>query len=248
MFMKVRIRVLFFLAGFFFLCGLSLFLILYVKGEDLLPHQTVFVPKEKTIEKFTKITGRDFTALFETKEMLSAGITPSMVTIDTLANVMNKTMVLPLFPEEILTFHHVRDNELTPEPNEMEYPLPSSWLEVLDWTGRPGDEVEIWLTPTEKLKQFYAQKAKDNKLPAENPSSVPDTTERPLSKAIFENVRLRYVMDGTNHTVRNAGSLADRSDATGKPMEIKAFLTGPHYAKLKNAVEEGYKLIIAVKE
>jgi hypothetical protein len=248
MHMKVRIRVLFLVAGFFFLCGLSLFLVIYLKGENLLPHQTVFVPKEKTVEKFTIITGKNFTSILEAKEMLRAAVTPNMVTIDTLPQVMNKTMVLPLFPEDILTFHHVRDNELAPKPGEMEYPLPSSWLEVLDWTGRPGDEVEIWLTPTEKLKQFYVQKAKDSKVPAENSNGVPDTTDRPLSKALFENVRLRYVMDGTNHTVRNVSASTDRSDATGKPVEIKAYLTGQHYAKLKNAVEEGYKLIIAVKE
>ncbi|WP_163860403.1 hypothetical protein [Paenibacillus elgii] len=245
---KVRIRVLFLVAGVIFITGLSIFLLLFFKGEQLLPHQTVFVPKEKTVEKFTTINADNFKALFEPKEMLKAAVTPNMITLDMLDRVMNKTMVMPLYPEDYLTVNHVRETLLTPRQGEIEYPLPASWLEVLDWTGRPGDEAEIWITPTEKLRQFYMQKFKEGKAITDSASLVPETPDRPLSKPVFSNVRLRYVMDGTNRTVRNANQASDRSDATGKPTDIKVFLLPAEYAQLKNAVEEGYKLIIAAKE
>jgi hypothetical protein len=251
--MKVRVRTLFVFSIVCFAVGVAMFLVLFFKGEQLLPHRMVFVPKDgHRVDSYTEITGSNFKELFEPKELLAAAVGPNVVTLETLDVVMGKTMVMPLFPYDLLTTRHVQDGSLVPKPDEKEYPIPANWLEVMDWTGRMGDQAEIWLFPTEKLKQFYTQKSKPALSPESNtqdqPRIVPDLPERPLNKPLFVEVRLRYVTDETNRSVKNSLDSDDRSNSTGRPYEVKAFLTSQQYAQLKNAVEEGYKLIIAVKE
>lgn len=242
--MKVRVRMLFVLALAFFAIGVGMFLSIYFYGEQLLPHKVVFVPKDGRVDMYTTITGKNVRALFQPEERLAAAVSPNMITLDQMETMMNKTMVMPLYPGDALTANHIRDEGIVPKPGENEYPIPTSWLEVLDWTGRPGDMAEIWLFPTDKLKQAYAQKFK---MERSTPETVPETADRPLSKALYDNIRLRYVMDTASKSVRNMKEAEDRSEATGEPAKLKANLTPDQYAKLKNAVEEGYKLIVVTK-
>ncbi|MEI7026184.1 hypothetical protein [Paenibacillus sp. y28] len=226
--------------------GVGLFLLFYFKGEELLPHQTVLVPKDgQRVEVYTTITASNVNTLFDTKEMLSAAVSPSAVTLENAKNILNKTVVIPLYPEDVLTTNHLRDVQLVPRPGEIEYPIPASWLEVLDWTGRPGDEVEIWLSPGQQVKQYYNNKVGKG----ERLDIVPETPERPLTTAFLNQIRLRYVMDSTNKTVRNKtdGDGLDRTEATGEPVKVKANLTAEQYGKLKGAIDEGYKLILVSK-
>lgn len=228
-----------------FFVGIGMFLMLYIKGEALLPHDAVFVPKgDVKIDEYTKITPQNFQELFEIKEILAAAVNPNMVTPDNLKGILNKTMVLPLYPKDYLTLNHVRDSNLVPNKDEIEYPIPPTWLEVTDFTVRAGDETEVWLTPSEKVKNFYIAKAQGL---GQTMGSVPDLPERPLTTPLFTGLRLRYVVDGANRMVKNTKEGDDRAESTGKPAEVKLNMTTKQFAQLKNAVEEGYKILIVSK-
>ncbi|WP_240420374.1 hypothetical protein [Paenibacillus periandrae] len=233
-----------------FVVGIGGFTIIYLAGQDLLPKTYVYEPKKGAkVEKFSEITADKFELLFDEKEILQAAITPTMITPQNKNQVINKTMVQTLHPGDFLTVNYVGDTIFAPKKGEKEYPIPASWWEVLDWTGRNGDTGDIWLFPSEKLKQSQAAKANTQSkllgLP-EVVEQVKDTPERPLTKPVFENVRLRYIMDSTNKTVKNQKGVDDRSEGTAKPTEAKIYLKSDEYAVLKMAVQEGYKLIYAV--
>lgn len=246
--MQIKVRSLFLVAMGIFVIGVSMFLLIFFRGQELLPHQIVFVPNGGVkLEEHTQITGQNFKALLMPKEVLAATVSPNMITLDNMEVIMNKTLVMPLYADDAITLNHVREDVLVPRQGENEYPIPASWLEVMDWTGRSGDEAEIWLFPTNQLKQQYTTKSiKDTRVET-NIQPVPDTEERPLKKPILDSVRLRYVVDGTNRSVKNATEAQDRSDATGEPVKMKANLKPEQYAQLKGAVEEGYKLIVVAK-
>jgi hypothetical protein len=244
---RVKVSSMFILSILLFFVGISMFLLLYIKGDSLLPHDAVFVPKgDVKIDEYTKITPQNFQQLFEIKEILAAAVNPNMITPDNMKEVLNKTMVLPLYPKDYLTLNHVRDSNLVPNKDELEYPIPPTWLEVTDFTVRAGDSTEIWLTPSEKLKNFYNQKSQAQGIGA-NLIVVPDLPERPLSTPLFIGLRLRYVVDGANRTVKNTKEGDDRAEATGKPAEVKINMTSKQFAQLKGAVEEGYKVLIVSK-
>ncbi|MEF2246418.1 hypothetical protein [Paenibacillus sp. IITD108] len=254
--MKIKVNALFFLSLLIAAAGFTMFLLLFIKGEELLPKEYVFTPKSNLIDTYTDITSENFKELFELQEVLKASVTPNMVTVDKMDAVMNKSFVSPLHKGEYLTTFHVADPILVPDDGEMPYPIPNDWWAVIDWTGRIGDVGEIWLTPTESLRKWYEQQEQSSKLlDSINGTEiakiteyivVPDKENRPLSKPIFENVRVRYVFDSSNRQIRNAEEVDDRSEGTGRPENVKMFLTPEKFANLKLAVEEGYKLILAV--
>jgi len=267
--MKIKIRLLFLIALLIGVAGFSMFFLLFVKGEELLPKDHVFVPKNNIIQTYTEVTPNNFKELFEVKEVLKASITPSMITIDRMNEVMNKMLVTPLHVGDFLTIHHVADSVLVPREGEIAYPIPNSWWSVIDWTGRIGDVGEIWLTPSESLRKWHEQRnmevqATVNVSPDDpNTASlnfsapdkgdvstgyavVPDVPERPLSKPMYEEVRIRYVFDSSNRSIRDVTGVDDRTEGTGKPENVKMYLTQEQYAQIKSAVEEGYKLILAV--
>ncbi|SED12663.1 hypothetical protein [Paenibacillus sp. GP183] len=269
--MRVRVTVLFIFAFIMFFAGIGMFGILYVKGQDLLPKTIVYEPKGAAkIDKFTEITPEKFDALFAPKEILQASVNPTMITISRKHEVMNKVMTQTLHQGDYLSINYIGDAMLTPKEGEKEYPIPSSWWEVLDWTGRNGDIGEVWLFPTDKLKQNLAYKTSGtgatsttstiggsgsnggttqlNGQSNVNAIEVPDTKARPLSKPVFEKVRLRYVMDSSNKAVTNVKGVDDRSEGTGKPSDAKIYLKPEQYAVLKTAVQEGYKLIYAADQ
>lgn len=269
--MKIRVNTLFLLSILIAAAGLSMFFMLFLKGESLLPKEFVFSPKDgKKVETYTEISPDNFKQLFEVKEVLKASVTPSMITVDRMKEVLEKTLVSPLYPGEFLTTHHVADSVLVPQADEIAYPIPDDWWEVIDWTGRIGDIGQVWLTPSESLRKWYEQQKQNSanvkgtvtqdplfsnkaeiNITATAGSSqsyavVPDKEERPLTKPFFENVRVRYVFDSANKQIRNAEGINDRSEGTGKPQNVKLFLSKKKYADLKQAIEEGYKLILAV--
>lgn len=266
--MKVRVTVLFTVGLSIFVIGLFLFLLLYIKGDKLLPKEVTYVPRDgKEIEKYTEITNKKvFDQLFQPKQVLRAAIEPSMITQDRIKEVIGKTLVQPVYPDEHLTTHDIGDNQLVPKEGEIGYPIPSEWFAVLDWTGRIGDLGEIWLIPDDKLKAKYQQAsgeingsvtaAQINNQANFNArvtvkadtGSVPDTPDRPLKKPILNNVKLRYVFDAQAKAIKNAKDVTDRSEANNKPANAKVFLTPDQFAQVKGAVEDGYKLIFAIHD
>jgi hypothetical protein len=265
--MRVRVTVLFILAILMFFVGIGGFAVIYAKGQDLLPKTKVYQPKKDVkVEKYTELTPEKLNDLFEPKEILQAAVTPTMVTAANINKITNKIMVQTLFPGDILTTNYVGDSVFTPREGEKEYPIPANWWEVLDWTGRNGDIGEIWLFPSDKLKQNLAAKVNANvsSTVTKNESGsglngtvtgsvdvnveVKDTPERPLKKPVFDHVRLRYITDSANKAVENPKGSDDRSAGTAKPAEAKIYLKPEQYAVLKMAVQEGYKLIYAVSE
>jgi len=262
--MRVKVTFLFTLSIIMFFVGIGGFTLIYAKGQDLLPKTIVYEPKKDTkIEKYTELSPEKFDSLFAEKEIIQAAVMPTMITIDEKKSVLNKTMVQTLHSGDILTTNYIGDTLLSPKEGEKEYPIPASWWEVLDWTGRNGDIGEVWLFPSEKLKQNLAAKLKgqvstDVKQGQNGNVSgsvtgsidvsfeVKDTPERPVSKPVFENVRLRYIMDSSNKSVQNQEGIDDRSAGTAKPTDAKIYLKPEQYAVLKMAVQEGYKLIYAV--
>ncbi|SDO15592.1 hypothetical protein SAMN04487897_10932 [Paenibacillus sp. yr247] len=265
--MKVRVTVLFTVGLSIFFIGLFLFLLLYIKGEELLPKEVTYIPRGKAIEKYTEITNKAmFDQLFQPQQVLRAAIEPSMITQDRIQEVIGKTLAQPVYPDEHLTTHHIGDNQLVPKAGEIGYPIPSEWFAVLDWTGRVGDVGEIWLTPDDKLKAKYQQASGEINgavigAQANNQTNfnahvtvkadggnVPDLPERPLKKPLLTSVKLRYVFDAQAKAVKNAKDVADRSEGTNKPANAKIFLTADQFAQIKSAVEDGYKLIFAIHD
>jgi hypothetical protein len=252
--MRVKVTLLFMISIVMFIVGIGGFAIIYSAGQDLLPKTYVYEPKKGAkVEKFTEITADKFDQLFDEKEVLQAVITPTMVTPSKKNAVINKTMVQTLHAGDFLTLNYVGDTIFAPKKGEKEYPIPASWWEVLDWTGRNGDTGDLWLFPSEKLKQSQSLAAKSSTNPLEKQLGSPeandqvkDTPERPLTKPVFENVRLRYIMDSSNKAVNNIKGVDDRSEGTAKPTEAKIYLKSEEYAVIKMAVQEGYKLIYAV--
>ncbi|RUS44947.1 hypothetical protein [Cohnella sp. AR92] len=263
--MRVRVTVVFSLAIFMFLAGIGGFALIYAKGQDLLPSTIVYEPiGDIKVERYTEITSEKFDSLFEAKEILQASVTPNMITAENRDSVMDKVMVQTLYPGDFLTVNYVGESVFTQKAGEKEYPIPASWWEVLDWTGRNGDIGEIWLFPTDKLKQALLQtNVSSTTSPSETGSgmdgsinvqvsgsveTIKETPERPLSTPILTDVRLRYITDSANKAIHNGSGVDDRSEGSGKPTEAKIFLTPEQYGVLKMAVQEGYKLIYAVNE
>jgi len=194
--LKVRLNFIFFLAVLVFGIGLTMFLMLYVRGADLLPKDFVFVPKDgMKIEQFTEITPNNFKKLFDAKEILKVAITPDMVTLDQMKEVINKTVVRSLYPGEYLSVHDVEDSVLVPHEGETGYPIPTSWFEVLDWTGRIGDIGDIWLSPSEELKTWYEQE-KSNELKGE--AAVSDNSKRLSATNQVGNVQFKAEATGNS--------------------------------------------------
>ncbi len=257
--MKIKVNYLFILAFILAATGISMFFLLFLKGEELLPKDYVFTPKADVIETYTDINADNFNDLFKVQEVLKASVTPNMITVDRMDEIMDKSFVSPLYAGDFLTRYHVDDPILVPEEGEMPYPIPNNWWAVIDWTGRIGDIGEIWLTPTDSLRQWYVQQQQNqilqetfnstdgtsNVAPAEY-VVVPEKENRPLSTPLYQDVRVRYVFDSANRQIRNVEGVDDRSEGTGRPENIKMFLTAEKFANLKRAIEEGYQLILAV--
>lgn len=200
--------------------GVAFFWELY--GDKINTKQ--IIKASRTIEQHQVITKEDLTI---SNVAANEYIEGSMEYVDEIIGVESNTII----PTGMAIHRsHLDFDGTVPNNDEGIYPIPNQWITAIPGSLRSKDHIYIYIFPA----NGEGEETVENLLPM-------------ATKLFQEEIKVAFIRDRGNQTIKGVGGQSDRADGTAVPSDSELILSEKQFETITKKIQEGYKLIYVRK-